>query len=610
MSPAYEKDHRDRDLGRDERRARTEPSSLSRGMAAVSKRRGEAQLVSESGKQTHDDSRREGHGEGEGEYRAIDRDPDRAGREPGDEGGEDVEPLKGEDHSEGAAGERKKRTLDEGLLQDAAAAGAEGGSERHFSIPAHEPGHREVRHVGAGDEEDQSRSAEQNEESRPSACREGLLKRGRADGVAAFLGIRLRIVALESLPHRLEVGTDRLEVDAVADPAEDGHGSKRAAVLVHLELAPRAERTGRSRHVDVVLLGKLGNRRKDPDDGVDLVVHLERPADDPGVTAEGALPVPVAQDEDRIRSEVVVLGPEGAPVKGHDSENVEKLRRNDAGRYPFRLVLSEKGERHRVVLDQTRERLVRVPVVVDLLDGEREVRDFRLGRALLHHHETFPLAIRKRRQEDPMDEAEDRGIGADPETEGQDRGDRETGAFEKAAESVADVTEQRLHGFSLLDNLQQDDGAGAGDCQGVVCKVSSGVETTLTVNALFALLALDLAPCHLERLSEEVLCGVHEVFEDREAKAGPRIGIHVAVLPALLREAEGNDSRRVGHSRPIPGEAHVGGEGRRSADRLRFAPYLAGALVHLNPPEIPIASSIIANYRTCAPPVRVEASAL
>lgn len=44
-----------------------------------------------------------------------------------------------------------------------------------------------------------------------------------------------------------------------------------------------------------------------------------------------------------------------------------------------------------------------------------------------------------------------------------------------------------------------------------------------------------LEPCHLDGLSEEVRCGVHDVFEDRAAAAGPRLRIHVAVLPALRR---------------------------------------------------------------------------
>lgn len=48
---------------------------------------------------------------------------------------------------------------------------------------------------------------------------------------------------------------------------------------------------------------------------------------------------------------------------------------------------------------------------------------------------------------------------------------------------------------------------------------------------------LDLAPCHLEGLAEEVSCGVLDVVEDRDAGSGRTISIHVSVLGPLRREA-------------------------------------------------------------------------
>jgi pimeloyl-ACP methyl ester carboxylesterase len=49
---------------------------------------------------------------------------------------------------------------------------------------------------------------------------------------------------------------------------------------------------------------------------------------------------------------------------------------------------------------------------------------------------------------------------------------------------------------------------------------------------------LPLAPCHVDGLSEEIRCGVREVFEDRDHNRGRRLSIHVAVLPALRRIVE------------------------------------------------------------------------
>jgi pimeloyl-ACP methyl ester carboxylesterase len=48
---------------------------------------------------------------------------------------------------------------------------------------------------------------------------------------------------------------------------------------------------------------------------------------------------------------------------------------------------------------------------------------------------------------------------------------------------------------------------------------------------------LVLTPCHLDSLAEEVLCGIHEVYEKRTAMVGRRIPVHVAVLPPLRRSA-------------------------------------------------------------------------
>ena len=50
--------------------------------------------------------------------------------------------------------------------------------------------------------------------------------------------------------------------------------------------------------------------------------------------------------------------------------------------------------------------------------------------------------------------------------------------------------------------------------------------------------AARLAPtaCHLDGLPDEVLCGRHEVFEDRARREGRRIALRVAVLPALRRD--------------------------------------------------------------------------
>jgi pimeloyl-ACP methyl ester carboxylesterase len=50
--------------------------------------------------------------------------------------------------------------------------------------------------------------------------------------------------------------------------------------------------------------------------------------------------------------------------------------------------------------------------------------------------------------------------------------------------------------------------------------------------------ALSLSECRLPGLERAVLCGSHEVWEDRAGRAGRRIAIQVAVIPARRRGAE------------------------------------------------------------------------
>jgi pimeloyl-ACP methyl ester carboxylesterase len=49
-----------------------------------------------------------------------------------------------------------------------------------------------------------------------------------------------------------------------------------------------------------------------------------------------------------------------------------------------------------------------------------------------------------------------------------------------------------------------------------------------------------LAPCTVPKSSEPVLCGRHDVFEDRAAQAGRRISLNIVVVPALRRPPAGD----------------------------------------------------------------------
>ncbi len=63
---------------------------------------------------------------------------------------------------------------------------------------------------------------------------------------------------------------------------------------------------------------------------------------------------------------------------------------------------------------------------------------------------------------------------------------------------------------------------------GLVCLAACGFGGEHAVDA-----TTELQPCHLKGLSESVLCGTHEVFENRVTRQGRRIRLNIAVIPAI-----------------------------------------------------------------------------
>jgi len=84
-------------------------------------------------------------------------------------------------------------------------------------------------------------------------------------------------------------------------------------------------------------------------------------------------------------------------------------------------------------------------------------------------------------------------------------------------------------------------GAEAKTIGALLLAVGLGLTVTLArANAVSAVAAtpVPLVRCHLERLSEEVLCGSHEVLENRETNSGRRLKIQFAVLEPLRRSPD------------------------------------------------------------------------
>ena len=338
-----------------------------------------------------------------------------------------------------------------------AASRAERRADGELAVPPQQARERQVRHVGARDQQHQAGRPEQDQQHRPGIPRHLFAHAGgrrREAGAGPIGGL---VVRGEAPADDVDVGRRPLAGDARLQPAEDVQDREHARVLIDPALGRGAKRARRRRHVDVVLLRVVRHVRQHADDGVRPVVHLEHLPDDVPVAAELALPVRVADDQHRRRARLVVVGHERAAEDRLDAEDAEEVRRDHAGVDAIGLAALQQVEIHLVEFDQRLElgRLVAVGEV--FLDRHAGVGAADERRRLADQHQPIAVGVGQRLQEHAVDDAEDRGVRADPEPERQDREQREAAVLEQRAHAEAQVVQQLVDHWmmSLVSRLDR-----------------------------------------------------------------------------------------------------------------------------------------------------------
>ncbi len=178
-------------------------------------------------------------------------------------------------------------------------------------------------------------------------------------------------------------------------------------------------------------------------------VEGDAPAHDRRIGGKDPLPEAVAENHDRRLAGDVVFRQEQPPVERPRAEQVEQAGRRQQQLDPLGLLPPEQrgaaalGDRHLL------ERSVLVPDI-DVLAGRRPV----LGnvdprRPQPQHGQPIGIGIRQGLQQDPVDDAEDRGIGADSDGERRDDDEGRNRAAPQHAQGVAEILEQGVHGLIL-----------------------------------------------------------------------------------------------------------------------------------------------------------------
>ncbi len=360
---------------------------------------------------------------------------DVAGEGDGAGGHEGAHTETSQQQAGGGAGEDQQKTLRGELAQHASAAGAERDANRDLPLADFGAGQQQVGDIGARDHQYEGHRHQKNEQGGVEIAQNLALDGTELDAAALVGG---GIGLFQALTNAVHLALGACQRDA--GPEARQHRGAAGAAVGDI-LAANGHHQGQPEFGAIFHAAEPG--RHDADDGVRLAVELKGAADDRGIAAESPLPQRIAQDDDGIAlRHFVLFGPEGAAEGGMDAEQ-RKIRLGDVfGRDALPLVHAGEGRAGVREEGHVLERAaLRAPVAV-----------VRHGGAPAFHLRPLDIApqfdqagrrgIRERAEDDGIDDAENGGVGANAEGQGENRHEGECGAVTQGSHRVAQVLPQ------------------------------------------------------------------------------------------------------------------------------------------------------------------------
>ena len=434
---ADDEHERDGHLGGDEHAA--EPAPARRAGAArrvLERRRQIGAGAVQGGHETEHEARRHGQQGREAQHARIDADRVEAGGGHGAGGDDGSYAPRGEEGAGGAARRGEDHRLGEHLAYEPGRARPERRAHGDFATASRRAREREVRHVGARDEQHEGDGAHEHEEGQAERSGHLLVQRHQHEALAL-------------------VGRGVLRREPVREPVHRGAGRGER----HLRSQPRHHlqddqppcrrcrvEPERPEDVRVRLHRRAEVRRQHANDGVGDAGQRQRASNDAGVAAEMP-PERVRQENDRWGARSIVGGLEAPSERRRDTQHAEVVLADLGAREPLGFAVTARearapagdggGAREHVVLaapveeEGRRRPLPRGPVL------EAQV--------LPDHDEAIGLRIGQRTQQHAVDDREDGRVGADAERERRDRDDGESRLAAKGPEGELQIGEHGLY---------------------------------------------------------------------------------------------------------------------------------------------------------------------
>ena len=332
--------------------------------------------------------------------------------------------------------------LGEELTNQAAAARAEGRAQRHFTRPQRRSRQQEIRQVGTPDHQHGADRGHHHHQRQTQLVADHAIDEAvhRRAPTLLDVGILLR----DAGGNAAHLGLGALEAHAGLQPSDDGQVVEVAHHVRSIERKGHAHL--RPRPIE------LATPRQHADDRVVVAVQRDRAPHDGRVAAELADPEAMAEHDDAIVAGTVFAGRERPADPRLHAQHVEVRRRHSRRSHLSRLAAS--GERERVPGPRGHglERGRLIPPIEEVEGGDAVAQTAR--RLFPDLNDLVRLGIRQRLQQQPVHEAEDGDVRAQPEGQRQHRKECEPRILHERAPGVPQIGQPRH--FTLRSHLRRD----------------------------------------------------------------------------------------------------------------------------------------------------------
>ena len=360
---------------------------------------------------------------------AVDADAFETRQDVRHRGEQELRPPGREEDSAGSSDDGEDDALGQDLSHEARSARAQGRADRELRASRGGPREKQVREVRARDQKDQADRAREDPERAFAFADDAVEER---DEVGPQVLVFVGMLGGEMLHRGVEISARGRRGDAGRE-AQDGAQHVRSAGLRGHRIRDLDGREDVGRNVR-----ELELRSEDAGDRVgDASERDGRPTIERS-PANWLCQKPYDRATRRSPPGTSSRRPSGRPSAARRAEGLEELPATSAASSFERLSGAGQIERHRRSASHRVERARRRAQIRKL--GGREVD--------LQRDEAPGIGIGKWREEHALDDAEDRGVGADAEGERRDGRQREAGALRESPERVLEVLRQSPHASS------------------------------------------------------------------------------------------------------------------------------------------------------------------